>query len=179
MFKVKPIFESSSKISIDPKLCYKKLSRSHIIKDHLEKVKNNLESVKYYGFDMSLVNKDVWLKEPLLNKLNETFRIKGCAYLKLNPFTNYVWHKDTLRGASINMLMTPNAKSYTLFGEEKYGDQIKFIEFEYEPEYFYLFNTQINHTVFNFDKERYIFSAEFEKDKNKLNYSDLYNRIII
>ena len=164
-------------MAISSKLCYKKLNKSHIIKDHFKSVKDNLKFNEYYGFDISLIDKDIWLSEPLLNEVNKKFKIKDCAYLKLNSYTNYKWHKDVIRGASINMLMTPDAKSYTLFGEEKSEDQIEFIKLDYESEYFYLFNTQMIHSVFNLDKTRYIFSVEFEKNKNELTYAELYNMI--
>ena len=49
----------------------------------------------------------------------------------------------------------------------------KFIEMKYDPHTYYLFNTQIPHTVYNFKGTRYLLSVDFEEDKTKLTYKQL------
>ena len=44
---------------------------------------------------------------------------------------------------------------------------------KYKENKFYLFNNQEYHTIINFDKNRIIFTVEFEKNKDELKYEDL------
>ena len=47
------------------------------------------------------------------------------------------------------------------------------LKFEYEKDTFYLFNTQMMHTVINFDSPRYLFTVEFKQDKSVLTFNNL------
>jgi hypothetical protein len=38
---------------------------------------------------------------------------------------------------------------------------------------YYLFNTQVEHTVYNFETTRYLLSIEFAKEKHKLKFEDI------
>jgi len=48
-----------------------------------------------------------------------------------------------------------------------------FIELPYTMGEYVIFNNQVRHTVFNFDKERYLFTVEFFENKELLNYERL------
>ena len=54
------------------------------------------------------------------------------------------------------------------------GDTVFNIEeLPYKASTYYLFNTQVQHTIYNFEDTRYLFSVEFSKDKNKLTFCEL------
>jgi len=152
--------------------CCKKLGSSAIIQDHFNNNKHSLEYVDYYGFTLSPLPEQVYLTEPLISSINLKYKISGCSILKLDPFRCYKWHQDARRGVSINLLLSPESRSAVLFGNSvsDSDDQFEIAEFEYEPNYFYLFNTQAMHTVINYEQPRYLFSLEFEQDKHSLTF---------
>ena len=161
---------------INHNTCYVSLGESSFIQNYFDNVdKNTLQYGEYFGFNMSLVSEDLYLQEPVLKEVNDKHKIKGCSIIKLDPYHCYVWHKDALRGAGINLLLTPNVKSSVFFGMpiERSQDQVHFAEMKYEPNTLYLFNTQIMHTVYNFDEPRYLFSVEFEQSKDELSFYNL------
>ena len=106
-----------------------------------------------------------------MEELNNKFKIKQAGFLKTETHSCYHWHKDKNRGVCINSLVTIDSKSLTLFGKYKnnHNSQLDFVELKYKENKFYLFNNQEYHTVINFDKDRVIFTIEFEKNKNELN----------
>ena len=53
----------------------------------------------------------------------------------------------------------------------------KFIELKYRPQTYYIFNTQVAHTVYNFKRPRYLLSVDFEEDRTKLTYKQLLTEI--
>jgi hypothetical protein len=53
----------------------------------------------------------------------------------------------------------------------------KIDELKYKPSTYYLFNTQVPHTVYNFETTRYLMSVEFAKDKDQLSFNDLLKDI--
>ena len=44
---------------------------------------------------------------------------------------------------------------------------------KYQPNHYYLFDTQTPHCVINLGTPRYLFTIEFEKDLNELSFDDL------
>ena len=42
---------------------------------------------------------------------------------------------------------------------------------------YYLFNTQVEHTVYNFETTRYLLSIEFAKEKHELFFEDIVKDI--
>ena len=159
---------------IDINHCCKKLGFSVIIQDYFNTNRHSLEYVDYYGFAISPLSEQVYLEEPLLNNINSKYKISGCSIIKLDPFRCYKWHQDAQRGVSINLLLSPESRSTVLFGNSVLDseDQFEITEFEYEPNYFYLFNTQAMHTVINYEQPRYLFSLQFEQDKHLLTFSN-------
>ena len=100
--------------------------------------------------------------------------------LKLDPYTCYDWHTDTRRGVGINMLLTTNQRSFCVFTENKNNEDVvfKIDELAYKPITYYLFNTQMPHTVYNFETTRYLLSIEFAKNKEQLTYDDLLKEVM-
>ena len=136
---------------------YKQLEKSAISTELLEFAKNSDGWFKYYNFDTLVVPESILEKEPFFKTL-PPFK---AGILRLDPHTCYDWHVDDDRGWTINMLLTAG-KSYCLFGARN-GVAFPFIELEYEPGVYYAFNTQVPHTVLNFDSTRYLLSIQFNE----------------
>jgi hypothetical protein len=49
----------------------------------------------------------------------------------------------------------------------------EFTELQYQPDTYYVFNTQVNHMVLNFEQPRLLLTIEFGEDKDALSYDDL------
>jgi hypothetical protein len=95
----------------------------------------------------------------------------------MDPYTCYDWHTDSRRGVGINMILTPFMRSSSLFAPNKEGQVFKVEEVPYKPITYYVFNTQTPHTVYNYEATRYVFSIEFEKDKDQLTFEQLVKDI--
>jgi hypothetical protein len=149
--------------NLEIEMCCKEIGQSTIIQDYFDNNKNNLIFDFYFGFALAEIPIEIILSDPLLNDINQKYKIDSGAILRLDPFRCYQWHVDDIRGVSINMLLTPNSKSMVLFGEisKESEDQLDIIEFKYSPLTLYWFNTQKIHTVINFEEPRYLFSIEF------------------
>jgi hypothetical protein len=138
-------------------LPYKQLGKSAISNDLLDLAMNSIAWFKYYNFDTLLVPGYILDKEPFFKSL-PSFK---AGILRLGPNTCYDWHTDDTRGWTINMLLT-KGKSHCLFGSRE-GQAFPFIELNYEPGVYYAFNTQVPHTVINFDSTRYLLSIQFDE----------------
>jgi hypothetical protein len=75
------------------------------------------------------------------------------------------------------MLLTTFDRSVCTFAPNKKGAVFKIEELQYKPATYYLFNTQVPHTVYNFETTRYLMSVEFAKDKDELTFEDLLKGI--
>jgi hypothetical protein len=137
-------------------LPYKQLQKSVISKELLDLAVSGKDWFKYYNFDTLLVPESILAKDPFFKTLSP-FK---AAILRLPPNICYDWHVDDDRGWTVNMLLT-TGKSHCLFGSRE-GQAFPFIELAYEPEFYYAFNTQVHHTVLNFDTYRYLFSLQFD-----------------
>lgn len=126
------------------------------------------EWVDYYGFKTLPLKKEQFLCDPLLKQVHDLHAFNA-GVLRLSPNYVYDWHVDTNRGATINMLLTPEVHSHCLF---RFHDFV--FDLPYAEDSYYLFNNQVEHMVVNFEKPRYLFSAEFDEDKSKLNYKQLH-----
>ena len=104
--------------------------------------------------------------EPALKKLDQVWRINRLGLLRVESMTVYDWHVDEKRESCVNLLYSLDNNSHTLFGTQR--DQLNkdVIELKYEPNTFYLFNNQVEHTVINLDGPRYLFSLYFEEEKD-------------
>jgi hypothetical protein len=49
----------------------------------------------------------------------------------------------------------------------------EFNELQYQPDTYYVFNTQVNHMVLNFERPRLLLTIEFGEDKDALSFDDL------
>lgn len=154
---------------------FKEIGTSSVIQPYFDSHKGELKYGEHIGWDGCPLSLELILKEPLLNKIHNQYRIKQGGILRTKPFRYYQWHQDQDRGVSINLLLTPNVHSYTLFGTPSpdHNTQLDIVRLLYKPNTFYLFNTQVLHTVINFEEERFLFSIEFEQNKHTLSYAHL------
>ena len=114
----------------------------------------------------------------------------GIAKLKANTY--YDWHIDTDRGVRVNMLLNNWDTSHCMFnpnmkrGESDYNIQLadlkqgerEFVELKYTPQRYYLFNTQVAHTIYNFNEPRYLLTLDFDEDITNLTYKQLLEELI-
>jgi len=133
----------------------------------------------HYGFEVTPMSPDIWREEEILCSLDEEFGLALVGLLRIPPYFNYNWHVDTERGCSVNMMLS-DGKSHTLFADPSSEDHLlpvgrngHFVELDYEPDTFYVFNCQRLHCVYNFDKPRYLFSCEFSQSRDELSFERL------
>ena len=164
--------------------CVSPLGKSTAVVDYFNSNKENFDFVYYYSFPTTRLPYDLIYEDEVLRIINEKFPIMHIGVLKLHPFINHTWHTDTRRGVCLNMLLQ-HTRSNVFFRyqsgnkknnfEEDFNNKMNynFIEVNYEPNTFYLYNNQIEHEIFNYENERYMFTLEFEQDKTELNYYDV------
>ena len=75
----------------------------------------------------------------------------------------YHWHRDQNRLACINLLLSVEHHSHTLFGEPVDQLNMHCLELQHQPGRYYLFNNQVPHAVINLDVDRHLLSLEFEQ----------------
>ena len=139
--------------------------------------------INYYNFKALEVKSD-WVIDPWWEYLHKVHPFKA-GIIKLEANTYYDWHIDTDRGVGVNMLLNNWDRSHCMFNPNlKRGTNVahgnvkdKFIELNYEPQKYYLFNAQVAHTVYNFEETRYLLSIDFEEDRTKLTYKQLLEEI--
>ena len=135
--------------------------------------------IDYYNFKAIEVQDD-WVVDPWWKYLYRAHPFKA-GIIKLEANTYYDWDIDTDRGVGVNMLLNNWDKSHCMFNPNlTRGTNValgnvkdKFIELKYEPQTYYIFNTQVAHTVYNFKSTRYLLSVDFEEDRTKLTYNQL------
>ena len=147
-------------------------TKSVIAKELLEYSLTTQNWQNYYNFQATQIPDEILSKDPVLVDLVYKHPYMA-GIIQLSPYVCYDWHTDTRRGVGVNMLLTPEIKSSCLFAKGE-GVQFKFEELPYKPDTYYLFNTQVRHTVINFDQPRYLFTIEFLADKDQLSFNNLY-----
>ena len=154
---------------------YKIPNRSVITKELLEFAATAQNWQDYYNFKAIQVPVEMLSKDLFLVDLFRKHPFVA-GIVQLSPYVCYDWHIDSRRGVGVNMLLTPEVKSHCLFTSTE-GVQFPFEELVYEPDTYYLFNTQVRHTVINFYEPRYLFTLEFTADKDLLSFENLLEQI--
>ena len=160
---------------IDTNYCYKRLGASTHIVPFFKTNHTQFEYSDYYGFSVYELPLELILQESILQDINTKHKIQSGAVIKLQPNRCYKWHQDAVRGVCVNMLLQ-HQDSFVLFGNSVSDseDQFDIARLDYNIGEFYLFNNQCMHTVINFKECRYMFTLEFEEDKNTLIYENIY-----
>ena len=150
---------------------------SGAIYSYFDKNRDSMAYYNYYHFYLSPLPMELIDEEPVLKKIHSAYPIEGMGISKFYPWTNHRWHQDTDRGLSVNMLLE-HERSHVLFRYDDTEQNVGMVgcrrihEINYEPNRFYLFNTQIEHTISNFEGYRYTFIMKFVQDKDEINYYD-------
>ena len=126
----------------------------------------------YYNFMAMKVPEHILDKEPLLVDLAKKRKFHA-GILKMDPNTCYNWHVDTSRQVGLNMLVLDDGQSKCVFATGEFGVVVPIKELKYKEFTYYVFNTQIPHTVYNFTEPRYLFSLEFLDEDKGLTYDEL------
>jgi hypothetical protein len=130
------------------------------------------------------------LVDPFVKWLNEKHPFKMFLSYML-PNSLYDWHTDGVRGPVLNLLLSANdeesishsvlVRNYEALNKRSaYASQSlpkNFVELKYEPQTYFIFNSQITHSVWNFNKIRYLITTIFEEKKDKLTYAQLKQEI--
>jgi hypothetical protein len=143
-----------------------------------EAMRPDAEWVKYFNFDATRIPNDILAQDPVIADIGSRHPLMG-GVVMLPPNTFYNWHTDTRRGVSINMVLNPyDGMSHCVFTPDKDVVVGQFVELQYKPDTYYVFNTQVNHMVLNFEEPRFLLTIEFGEDKDALSYDDLLLEIL-
>lgn len=148
--------------------------RSTIRQDLLDyaKAADLREWVSYYSF-AALPVPDAFIEEdPVLNALRRSGLSFKAGVLRMSPNTCYNWHVDTDRRVGVNLLLQ-HGTSHCLFQNGEFGLTMSVHELIYQPDTYYVFNTQVLHTVINLTGYRYLLSLEFTDKDAGLTYEAL------
>ena len=130
------------------------------------------------NLDQNLISID-----PFLTKIHEQFRGR-LNFFRFPPESNYVWHTDGINQFNINLIIKKQ-NSITVFqrtqrdyNPEEFHNALRPITvLDYEPKFWYLFNAQINHTIFNLSEEpRYLITYNVLKSSN-IDYKSALEKI--
>jgi hypothetical protein len=86
--------------------------RNYLIKQTVLYIK---KKIPHYNFNVKPIPPDIIHKDNFFKWLHARYDFI-VGVLKLDPYTCYNWHTDTRRGVGVNMLLTPNTRSYCAFG---------------------------------------------------------------
>lgn len=131
----------------------------------------------YFGFLVLPVSAHVLRTDPVLDALWTRHAFQG-ALLRLPPHSCYTFHTDTRRGVAVNLLVH-HTHSHTFFTDAAALEHaaeapvVPAVELVYEPDTYYLFNSQQPHAVWNGAGPRYLLSLEFAEDAAALSYAQL------
>jgi len=150
--------------------------KSNIASKLLDVAHNSTEWIDYFNFKAKLVPPEVLFNDFFFKWLVNRYDFIA-GILRLDPYTCYDWHTDTRRGVGINMLLTPHQRSFCVFAPNRDEEVFKIEELPYKLNTYYIFNTQVEHTVYNFETTRYLLSIEFAKEKHELTFKDLLKDI--
>lgn len=126
----------------------------------------------YYNFMALQVPQEILDQEPFLVALAGKRKFHA-GLLRMDPHTCYNWHVDTDRHVSLNMLVLDDGASKCIFCAGEFGVVMPITELKYKEFTYYVFNTKIPHTVYNFTEPRYLFSLEFLDEDKGLTYDEL------
>ena len=151
-------------------------TKSTIAKELYDYAFNSQPWFPHYNFNVKPIPAEIIAQDNFFKWLHARYEFM-VGIIRLDPYTCYDWHTDTRRGVGINMLLTPFDRSVCAFAPNKEGVVFNIEELKYKPATYYIFNTQIPHTVYNFETTRYLMSVEFAKDKSELSFDDLLKDI--
>lgn len=145
---------------------YKCNTKSDLVDYMLNKIKHSKEDDWNNVLEMNLFSlniNDFNLEPKLIQLINEFDCHKKLSLFRYKPNFCYQWHIDSIRNCALNLQII-GSDSFCVFGNFQELRKFNNIQkLHYEPNTYYLLNVSKFHTVFNFDKERYILSIGFPK----------------
>lgn len=137
-------------------------------------VQQDLPWGKHFGFDAQPIS-EYWIEEePALRTVHACAPIKQLGLLRVPQQSMYDWHTDEYRLSCLNLLISQDHHSHTLFGGQRDHINKDICELKYEPRTYYLFNNQVEHCVINLDGPRYLISLYFEQETPYQELKDLF-----
>jgi hypothetical protein len=127
---------------------------------------------QYYNFRAVPVPDEILWEDSFMGNLANK-RAFHAGILRMEPGTCYNWHVDTDRKVGLNMLLSDDGDSRCLFLDGEPGVVFKTQELSYQPDTYYVFNTQVPHMVLNTTRPRYLFSLEFLGQDRGLTFDEL------
>jgi hypothetical protein len=131
--------------------------------------------MSYYNFDATQVPAQLLNRDGFLVSLAQQRKFHA-GILRMPPNTTYNWHVDSDRKVGLNMLLQ-DGQSHCLFATEDFGVRCVVEELQYQPNSYYVFNTQVPHMVLNLEQPRYLFSLEFLDEDRGLTFDELCENI--
>lgn len=119
---------------------------------------------EHFGFDCVEIDRRWIDREPALKAVHSLHQIRQLGLLRVQAKSMYDWHVDGYRHSCLNMLISENHNSITLFGRQRNYVNKDITQLQYEPDTYYLFNNQMEHCIINLDGDRYLFSLYFEEE---------------
>ena len=156
---------------MQPSEYYSEIGRSNIANEVWSLVNDGAEWKAHNSFLAKQIPEHIYLQEPLLKYLSIKHSLL-VGILMMHPFHVYNWHTDGNRRCGINLLLS-DSPSHCLFTDDETITNSKVIELSYMPTTYYVFNTQVNHMVLNFEQPRLLLTIEFGEDKDALSFDDL------
>lgn len=145
-------------------LCFYEIKSKCTIRQKLLKQieeRSDVEWAKEFEWKSLLIPDELLMEDPFLRKLKGRVDFLG-HILGIMPYQFYDWHTDDPRSVSINLLLN-DCHCHTLFSRR--GAYIcDFVELVYKPDTYYILNTNVDHSLINFDKPRFILSLSFRKE---------------
>lgn len=146
--------------------------------DFIEKNNNWVDFEEFTVLPIENIYDSLVKHDQFLSKLYEQLPFIG-AFLKFEKNSVYDWHTDVrVRKTSLNLLITENCHSHTIFSKDRgrhHDKACTFVELKYKPQTYYVLNTQIEHMVLNFKPNRILLSITFDKD---ISYLDVLSNIM-
>jgi len=152
---------------VQPQDCFLPLQlKAEGVVDYIQwLIQQDLPWAKHFGFDAQPIT-DYWLdEEPALKAVHACAPIKQLGLLRVAPQSMYDWHTDEYRMSCLNLLISQDHHSHTLFGWQRDRLNKDVCELQYEPRTYYLFNNQVEHCVINLDGPRYLLSLYFQEEQ--------------
>lgn len=129
---------------------------------------------KYYNFDAVVVPPELLTQDPVMSKLLAKYTLVT-GVLRMPANTCYRWHTDTDRKVAVNMLLEDDGASRCIFADDISGVSFPITELKYQPNTYYVFDTQELHTITNFTTPRYLFSVEFFGKDRPMGFKKLHS----
>lgn len=110
------------------------------------------------GFLITFVPDEIIDLDPYLRAIKAHYEVLA-VLLCLPPNTCYPWHTDATRRTALNMQLNAYDQSCCVFTKGRSDEQyFEIAQLKYQPDTYYVFNTQEEHMVMNFSEKRYMFS---------------------